>query len=171
MNTLRMAVLHELELRQTWVDFDLVDRGHDIRAREQDLEVLDREVRDANRADLAYEARSSGIHEHGGTRNAELTGVKQLLDLLPHAHEVRMGRVIGEDPWVGVRGIYLDTMLCSPTIWPGGLWPVHEVEVEVLDTEFVQRVVERGLDVLWRVEVIPQLRGVSEQHKDDSTHF
>ena len=45
-------VLH-VSLREVGVDLDLVDRRHDRRAVEQRREVLDHEVADPDRADLA----------------------------------------------------------------------------------------------------------------------
>jgi hypothetical protein len=130
------AELHELVVGQEGVDFDLVDGRLDGAPREQVLEVGDGPVGDADGLGLALLVQLL----HGAPGGLVVLGELLLDHVL--ALLVQLGHVVG--------------------VLLGRDRPVDEEQVDVVQPELLERVVERPLDLVRLVHVVPHL-GADEQ--------
>ncbi|KAI3477728.1 hypothetical protein L1887_60501 [Cichorium endivia] len=133
-----VRIVAQLVVVHAEVDLDLVDDGLDLGGLGGLADAADVEVGDADVANLA------------------------LLDHLLHdavgGHEV--ARELGVLDGVSASGA--DGADHGAVCVHEGDGPVHEVEVEVVCAEVLERVVERLFDVFWVVEAVPELGGDPE---------
>jgi hypothetical protein len=99
---------------------------------------------------LVGHAVSVGVHGAAGhgladTDVADLALCDHLLHLAPRRERVR-----GE-------GLVDDRLAVLRHIFSEGNWPMHKIEVEVVDAEVAEGLVERALDRVGRVERVPEL--------------
>lgn len=110
---------------------DLIHSWHDPGRLDDLLQVLDREIADPDRLDLLC-LLGDPDHLLPGSDDTRSIFVERLLS-------------IGTDGLKGLSGLEGDG-------------PVDEVDVKVGSSELFEREVEVGLDVLWTVGGVPQLR-------------
>lgn len=135
-NTLLLEVRNQLiVLQEPWVSLDLVGSGHNAGGLDDSLNVLDGEVRYANVLGLGL-----GQSNHGLPGVNERDAVVQL-DLL--------SLVSGQG----------EQVLADLAHQRESHRPVDQVEVEVVKLQLGEGVVERLLDMLRAVGVVPQLGG------------
>lgn len=130
-DVLREAVVDQVGVGQEGVDLNLVDSGLDLGERKELLQAVDGPVRHTNGLGLA---RCVDLL-HGSPGGLGVLGQLLLDDVL--ALLVQLGHVL--------------------VILLGGNGPVDKEQVNVVETEVVERVLERPLDLVGLVKVVPHL--------------
>lgn len=132
MDALLRVPLEELLLLQPWVALQL--------------------VRSWDNLTLLQDPLGFRLAEVGNTDSLGLSALNQLLHRLVGIHKVD---ILGDHLSVGVLLKQLFGGLeCS--------WPVHEVKVDVIEAEVLERGIESWLDGGWSVGVVPELGGDEE---------
>lgn len=122
----------KVPLLQVWVQLDLVGSWDDLALLEHSLDLLLGEVGDTNRLSL------SGLNQ--------LLHSLVSLDIVDILSDHLSVVVLLEEL---VRGLE-----CS--------WPVHQVEIDVIESKVLQRSIEGWLDGGWGVGVVPEFSGDEE---------